>query len=628
MSFRNAFFAASFMCLAGSTIASASEEHFYSGDYLCNGAINFSEWYLVKHGKNKYTATIFQGRRDQTNFTKYELNGVVSNGMLRLFYGSKPFIEADAPIGQDIINVSMIDDAWHPFNPLNRCPKFTVGKTSSAKDRWKHALDLLKAKVPTVKQASEIAYLRRTLPPVSMLPDLDQKSFEETYNARFAPFWTAYYKAEGDRLKTWPIATKDDRMALVEEMRKATIFDLSPDGTLIDNREARQHATDFLALVAERLSSTDSPVAPLEFTGMERCQRFTSIEEPDSASVGLLVGVPMDYWDRALAETVIGQSRQCVGAEGLTQRVVETYPEIESFRETQMARVDEAFKGMNSSFSKIKQAESACTASFKSAQAAGLRNSQLFIKECETRASLLTKDHEQKLVDEQVAKIEKAPKSLDGLKDNNWFALDVSVEDGWEPSAETVEAFEVRTQDALKEALKVAVDQIDVTLSSDDLEQIEASNVVDVCQDVIAADEDQFVPEPLHEPCNKGLSSLNARRDEAECKLAVKVSKLSDDFMLAAVSEGDDTVAIKDIICGAARHGQKASIKTTGFWFWKKNVLSISSEDGDATRFYLTQSEKPQVWKVEPAEAKQGRDNRYFGCLAVKDGCRLKNRSQ
>lgn len=628
MSFRNAFFAASFICLAGSTIANASEEHFYSGDYICNGAVNFSEWHLIQRGKNRYSATIFNGRRDQASFIKYDLSGVVSGGKLRLFDGNKPFLEADAPIGQDMINVSHINDAWHPFSTMNRCQKFSIGKTSSAKDRWKTAQELLKSKFPTSQQASEVAYLRRTLPPVAMLPDLDQQSYEDNYNNNSVPFWLAYYAAERSRLSKWPIITEDERKALVDEMRFATRFDLAPEGTVVNNTKAQEEAINFLGLVSERLSSTETPVQPLEFNGMDRCHRFSSSSEPSSAFVGLIVGLPMDYWDRNLAETIIAQSRQCVGAEGLTQRVVETYPEIESFRETQMARVDEAFKGMNSSFSKIKQAESACTASFKSAQAAGLRNSQLFIKECETRASLLTKDHEQKLVDEQVAKIEKAPKSLDGLKDNNWFALDVSVEDGWEPSAETVEAFEVRTQDALKEALKVAVDQIDVTLSSDDLEQIEASKVVDVCQDVIAADEDQFVPEPLHEPCNKGLSSLNARRDEAECKLAVKVSKLSDDFMLAAVSEGDDTVAIKDIICGAARHGQKASIKTTGFWFWKKNVLSISSEDGDATRFYLTQSEKPQVWKVEPAEAKQGRDNRYFGCLAVKDGCRLKNRSQ
>ena len=621
MKFGSALLAASVISLLGTASAFAREDTFYSGDFICNAAVNFSEWHLVKTGKNKYSATIFQGRREQASFTKYELSGVISDGMLRLFDGNKPFLEADAPIGQDMITASMIDDAWHPFSAMNRCPKFTVGKTSSAKDRWQHALDLLKTTAPTAKQASEVAYLRRTLPPVSMLPDLDQKPFEEAYNANSAPFWTAYYAAEGDRLKTWPISTKADRKALIEEMRTATTFDLSPEGTLIDNRKARQHAIDFLGLVTERLSSTDTPVAPLEFTGMERCQRLTSMAEPDSASVGLLVGVPMDYWDRTLAETVIGQSRQCVGAEGLTQQVVETYPEIEKFRETQKARVDEAYKGMNTSFSKINEAKSACMASFRSARAAGLRNSQLFIKECETRANLLAKDHEQTLVDDQVAKILKAPKSLDGLKDNNWFALDASVEEGWEPSAETVEAFESRTQEALKEALKVAVDQIDVTLSSDDLEQIEASNVVDVCEDVIASDEAQVVPEPLHESCNKGLAALNARRDEAECKLAMKVSKVNDDFMLGAVSEGEGTVAIKDIICGAARSGQKVTIKTTGFWFWKKNVLSVSPELGDATRFYLTQSDKPQIWKADPADGKQGRDSRYFECLAKKDGC-------
>lgn len=621
MSPKITFLVTSFIALMSAGIAHADDKLFYSGDYLCNGSVNFSEWYLVKREKNKYSATIFQGRRDQTNFTKYELNGVVTNGMLRLFDGSKPFIEADAPTGKDMINVSMIDDAWHPFNPLNRCPKFTVGKTSSAKDRWKHALNLLKTNAPTVKQASEIAYLRRTLPPVSMLPDLDQKPFEEAYNSSFAPFWTAYYKAEAVRLKTWPIETKDDRTALVEEMRTATTFDLSPDGTLIDNWEARQQAIGFLGLVAERLSSTDSPVAPLEFTGMERCQRFTSIEEPDSASVGLLVGVPMDYWDRALAETVIGQSRLCVGAEGLTQRVVETYPEIERLRETQLVRVDEVYKGMNSSFSKINQAKSACTASFKSAKVAGLKNSQLFIKECETRASLLTKDHEQKLIDEQVGKIQKAPKSLDGLKDNNWFALDTSVEEGWEPSNETVEAFEARTQDALQEALKIAVEGIDFTFSNDDLEQVVASDVIDVCKDIIDPDKHQLVPDALHEACKKGLDTLNTRRGKAECNMAVKFSNVSDEFLRGAVVEGDATVAIKDIICGAARRSQKVSIKTTGYWFWQKNVLSVSPEEGEATVFYLTQSEKPQVWKAKPVYSTQKLENRFFECLVKNDGC-------
>jgi hypothetical protein len=621
MSFRNAFFTASFICLAGSTIAHASEEHFYSGDYICNGAVNFSEWHLIKRGKNRYSATIFNGRRDQASFIKYDLSGVVSGGKLRLFDGNKPFLEADAPIGQDMINVSHIDDAWHPFSAMNRCQKFSIGKTSSAKDRWKTALELLKSKLPTSHQASEVAYLRRTLPPVAMLPDLDQKSYEDDYNNNSTPFWRAYYAAERSRLNNWPIITEDERKALVEEMRFATSFDLAPEGTVVNNTKAQEEAINFLGLVSERLSSTDTPVRPLEFNGMDRCHRFSSSSEPSSAFVGLIVGFPMDYWDRNLAETIIAQSRHCVGAEGLTQQVVETFPEIEKFRESQSARVDEAFKGMNTSFAKINEARSACTASFMTAKAAGLRNSHMFVKECELRAGVLSNDHERSLVDDQVARILKAPKTLDGLKNNNWFSLDAGVETGWEPSAATIEGFEKRTDESLKEALKVAVDQIDITLSSDDLEKIKSTNVVDVCHEVVAINEDDDIPTPVHESCSNGLSSMEARRDEAECKMAVKTSKTTDDFILGFVAEGDGTIPIRDIICGAAHRGQKVTIATTGFWFWKKNVLSVAPEKGDPTLFYLTQSEKPHVWKAEPADEKHRRAEGYFECLAKKGGC-------
>lgn len=618
--FSSSLLVASVISLLGTASSLAQQDVFYSGDFICNGAVNFSEWHLIKTGKNKYSATIFQGRRDQASFTKYELSGVVSGGTLRLFDGNKPFMEVDAPMGQDMIDVSMIDDAWHPFNSLNRCPKFTVGKTSSAKDRWQRALDLLTAKAPTTEQAAELAYLRRILPPVAMLPDLDQQAFETTFNASYAPFWTAYYATERDRLGTWPIATATDRAALIAEMRTATEFDLTPEGTMVDNVTSRQHAIDFLGLVSERLAVTDTPVTPLEFTGMERCQRYSLIQNPDAASVGLLVGLPFDYWDRSLAETVIGQSRQCATADGLTQQVVETFPEIEKLRETQSARVDSAFKGMNTSFAKINEAKSACVASFETAKSAGLRNSQQFFKECEARAGLLITDHEQKLADEQVAKILKAPKTLDGLKDNNWFSLDASVEAGWEPSEAIVESFEARTQEALKEALKVAVDQIDVTLSGDDIEKVEATSVVDVCQDVVDIEDVEDIPATVHESCANGLTALEARRGEAECKMAVKASKTTDEFIIGSVAEGEGSVPIKDIICGAARIGQKVTIKTTGFWFWKKNVLSVSEKEAE-TRYYLTKSSKANVWNAEGADAKKPRDRRYFECLAKKDGC-------
>lgn len=621
MNLGRALLVASAVSLLGTASAVAQQDVFYSGDFICNGAVNFSEWHLVETGKNKYSATIFQGRRDQASFARYDLNGVVSGGTLRLFDGNKPFMDVDAPMGQDMISASMIDDAWHPFSSLNRCPKFTVGKTQSAKDRWQHALDLLAVNAPTTEQASEVAYLRRVLPPLAMLPDLDQKKFDTAFNASYAPFWTSYYRAEKDRLMSWPITTQDNRKALIKEMRTATAFDLTPEGTMVDNVKSRQRAIDFLGIVSERLSATDTPITPMEFTGMERCQRYSMIQYPDAASVGLLVGLPIDYWDRQLAETVIGQSRQCATADGMTQQVVETFPEIEHFRETQSARVDEAFKGMNSSFAKINEARSACIASFETAKSAGLRNSQLFSKECEARAGLLITDHEQKLADEQVAKILKAPKTLDGLKDNNWFSLDASVEAGWEPSEAILETFEARTQDALKEALKIAVDQIDVTLSGDDLEKIETSNVVDVCQDVVAVEDEEEVPPPVHESCVNGLTSLEARRDEAECKMAVKDSKTKDNFIQESVAEGDGSVPIKDIICGAAHRGQKVTIRTTGIWFWEKTVLKVTYDAGKAIQFYLTQSDKPKVWKAEPVDATQKRENRYFECLAKKGGC-------
>lgn len=602
---------------SGISAAYADKNLFYGGDFVCNGAVIFSEWHIVKSGGNNYEATIFQGRRDQNNFTKYELSGSVFDGKLHLFEGNKPFLDVDIP-GGDILNVNMLSSAWHPFSSLNKCPRFSIGKTTSAKTRWKRAIDLLKVENPTVSDADEIAYFGRNLPPVAMLPVSDQQKFENEYNDRMYPFWASFYKAETERLNMWPIATFDERLSLISEMRAATAFDLSPEGTLATNIEARKHAIDFLGIVSERLSGTNTPVPPFDEIGLSRCQRLGSIHNPDSASIGLLVGLPIDYWSKELYSNVVSQARTCSMSDSFMVEVSEAFSGIERIRANQMRRIDEAFKGMNGSFKKINEAKNACVAAFYTAKTSGLKNSQLFIKECDARAEALAFEHEKTLVELQIAKILNAPKTLDGLKENNWFSLDVNAEEDWEPSDKVIADFEERTQDALKEALKAAVEAIDQTLTSDDLEEIKTTNIVEYCEEFISSDD---IPEPITVACEKGLKSLDTRREEAECKLAVKLSKVEEKFLNGSVNEDNQNIAIKDIICGAARDGHKVTIDTTGFSLWKKDILSVEMENEATTRFYLTETEVPTVWKAEAADGQTKVKNGYFACLASPDKC-------
>src|SRR5690606_1817031 len=89
--FATCVFAATFVSSAS---AFANDSNFYSGEYVCDGKVKFTDWELSKLNDREYSAVIYHGTRGENQYMEYKLDGVVEDNKLSIFYNKRPFIVA------------------------------------------------------------------------------------------------------------------------------------------------------------------------------------------------------------------------------------------------------------------------------------------------------------------------------------------------------------------------------------------------------------------------------------------------------------------------------------------------------------------------------------------------------
>lgn len=661
--------------------ASAQESVFYSGEYACDGQIKFTDWQLTKINDREYSALVYQGTRGQSQYMEYKLNGVEEGGNLRIFYNKRPFIIARMADADSEISAQWVDSQGRP---TNKCSDFKVLKVDGAKDRWDRTLKILASENPTVEQASEAADLQRTLPPVQLLSELDQNAYNSRYNESYRSFWSTYWKNEWERLKTLPIDTEEDRKNLIAEMRIATGFNMSPRGSLANDDKARLSAANFLRLVSDRLSATDTPVTALSFDGADACERFNVMRYPNTPDMELIVGLPVDYWDRSLTESVLVKAKACE-ANGVVQEITSNYSEYERRRQTliwaqgeiqrlqsvpktlkafresnwltadleagerngvdvnaskrffgglnryRSEQVDLALKEIESTFQSrdikslsFNQAKLLCTEQLGDRPRNDETLDKLF-EGCDSMTDSYVKSQERSLLDAQVEAINSAPRTLVGLTSNNWFVINTDVAEGWYPSREAREEFSQRTGDALREAVKAAKVEIDTAFSEavpgDETQQ----KALAMCESLPLISDEAVID--LRSACDIGRAALARKAEELKCAQVIKDSDLDSSLLDASIEQNglvDNTVAVKDLICAVASRDLKLSFPTSGSMFWKKQGIEIKT---DAWRLSaeLEKTDKEGVLKLTNVN-RVGPENlpsedKLLGCLAGKRGC-------
>lgn len=631
---------------AGVSGASAQDSAFYSGEYACGGQIKFTDWQLTKLNDREYEAVVYQGTRGESQYMEYKLNGVEEGGNLRIFYNNRPFIVARMANADSEISAQWVDSQG---KPKNSCADFKVLKVDGAKERWDRTLNILASESPTVEQASEVAELQRTLPPVQLLPELDQNAYENRYNESYRSFWSTYLKNEWERLKTLPIDTEDERKSLITEMRVATGFNMSPRGSLANDDKARSEASNFLRLVADRLSATDTPVTAFSLDDASACQRLTLMRYPSTADMELIVGLPVDYWDRSFTESVLAKAKTCEGANGVVQEITSNYSEYErrrqalvwaqgelerlqsvpktlkAFRESnwlavdlaagerngagpnatkrflgrvdhyRAERVDLALKEIEDTFKShdlkslsFEQAKSLCGEQLGNRPRGDETLIKLF-EGCDVAAENYVKSQESSLLDAQIEAINNAPRTLAGLNSNNWFALNTDVAEGWHPSREAREDFRERTGYALREAVKAAKVEIDTAFSEAVPGEDTEHKAMVMCES-LAPSSGETVFE-LMSACQNGHEALAKKAEELKCAQAIKDSNLDNSLLDASIEQSglvDDTVAVKELICAAASRELKLTFPTSGSLFWKKQGIEIKTDTANANAWRLS----------------------------------------
>lgn len=655
--FATCVFAATFV---SSVSAFANDSNFYSGEYVCDGKVKFTDWELSKLNDREYSAVIYHGTRGENQYMEYKLDGVAEDDELSIFYNKRPFIVARLTNADTEIAAQWVDSQG---KPKNSCADFKVLKVEDAKKRWDRTLEILASVSPTVEQASQAADLQRALPPVQLLPELDQNAYESRYNESYRSFWSAYLKNEWERLQTLPVGTEEERKNLIAEMRLATGFNMSPRGNLANDDKSRQQAANFLRLVSDRLSATETPVTAYDLDDANTCQRFTFMRYPSTADLELIVGLPVDYWDRTFTESVLAKAKSCQGANGIIQEITSNYSEYESrrnayswaqgelkrlqsipmtltaFRESNwlavdtstgersgagslaikrfltdvpqyranrvnlaLKEIDDLFKSQDLKTLSFEQANMYCGEQLGNPTRRDETLNKLF-EGCEVTVASYVKSQERSLIDAQISAINSAPRNLAGLTANKWFAINADVVEGWQPSREAFELFEQGTSDALREAVTSAKLEIDTAFNEATPGDANEQKAVAMCESISSVSGSRMYE--LTSACSNGQESLARKAVELKCEQVIKDSALDANLLSASIEQNglvDNTVAIKELICAADSRDLKLTFPTSGSLFWKKQGIEIKTDPsvGNAWRLSaeLEATDKDGVLKL------------------------------
>jgi hypothetical protein len=609
--------------------AIADEATFYRGTHICNGNRSLDDWALEPSAAR---LRVFYRRIDGTSFETLELTASSAGDEVILSDPrGRPWVAAR--IASD---GGQLQGRWLTYQgrPQSECEPFTLERTTSAKARMDELFTLLGTADPTVETARKVAAEQQRLPPIALLPELDQQSDRQRYAESAPAFWKRFYEAEQKRLAEGPIATPADRKRIVAAMRAATSVEVTPHASLDRDGAAREAALGFLRTVADRLATGDRSLEALPADGL--CERLAGFSYIDTDRLELAVGLPAEYWDRAFAEDLIRKAQACRDGRAVVQLLTQSYPEIErrrkmatwlreqrdrllalplslaSFRESsglslsqeELRRNDvtraayERFIGASLEPRRAAMEEAAAReirASFAGESSTSLPPGQArarcepwvgrqwgndalarLYKTCTNAADAYVEGAIRRSFQTQLERIEAAPKTFEGLRTHHWFQMETGDLGGVYPPAALSAEFNGKVAAARAEAARTAKGEVERAFASADaLAETPDAPILQCGRDLPTSDE---TLRPLVQACREGSQAFAARREEARCKQALAASGAGDGLSagtIRASASAQTGVPVRKLVCGGARQRVSVTFPTSGMLWWSKQYMEI-----------------------------------------------------
>lgn len=415
---------------------------------------------------------------------------------------------------------------------------FKLQKVREPKAHYDAIFSLLEVDKPSTEQVNQAVKLIEAAPIIFTLPELDQQSYAQRLQTLQQEFWQRYSKQAAEKIATAPLVTPENRQEFTLLLRSALTR------SLVNNIGRRWYETVYTALQhnVDRHAVADiENVSGLFSVGDGFCERLSEISsssyDDNLNMIELAAGLPIDYWKRSNAEDVLKLLRSCEKTR-FADQLAQSWPDIEQ-RQQQVQPLIAEYKRLLAL--PVTAETFLATENLKPTEE---------IKTSSAASSELHKRFLGKILDPRREELVEAALA-DLVKNTNLDAL----------SDEKVQGSIKKLCGSLQREYG--------------LEQAKRTTIEQACKaadDVIAV---------------------------VHCDAVSAASEISSDLLKSTIEVyEDDDVSLKDMLCKLDDMSTKISLETSGFLFWKKQHLYLTSKqhDDEPLKFTLEPSKKTATW--------------------------------
>ncbi|RCW23166.1 hypothetical protein DFR48_10735 [Ciceribacter lividus] len=596
--------AAALLVCSNSAHAEESEDLYYTGSFVCSGQEYATDWNISKGLSGEVATTVYYQQLDSNQVEWLELTERKGpNGHQLYDANGNPRIGLIAD-GQTIRAI------WMAGSPMSDCSPFAVSRSQSAKDRFDELFALMETPEPSDDIAAKVADRTRLPPIIYALPELDRQSYMQRYSELEEAFWTRYRETVVKDIASRPLATDEDKKAFAERLFTA----LSDTSRFMRRRDGLEATSTMMQQAADRYAASGGAPAEALYVGKEiACQRLQGILKADPyfnfAKLELAVGLPSDYWTRALAENLLSGMRNCDEvSEDYAHQLLSKWPEIQEKQKLVLSLLKEQSRLLALPVTMdtlvetknlqpdemLVQSISRHSSDYQrffgvplDARREELLNVSLAsIGERSARYSI---DQP-----EMATAVSEACEILDDLSDMAGDRRDM-IRQTCESANETI---------AAKQS-EQAVAQVNAAFA-DAAPDTAAAEAADKLCNTLPSTLSNRAASKVYDVCSDAKKVMAEKKDALKCEQAIASSGASSELLESSVSVresgGSSNAAVKDLICNATKMGAQLSFATSGYLAWKTHSMDMKMErarEGEGLlHFVLTPSEGDADWVV------------------------------
>lgn len=318
-------FSAGFSTLAVASLsvfnagASPLERYFSTEPYSCGNRTYISEWYLRGDTDGELVLDTYEKQVGRTDFAaRHWVLPVQSNS------GS---INISDESGRPVWHLSGLTDDNLTALALNRkgkvrtdcSPIFQQAKTAA--DRFRDVITLLDTLEPDPEHASRVAPAKRALPPLKMLPELQQGTTNQEIKDKSSAFWARY---------------RENSLARAENPSDASIIDgLDMVLASIDDQNSHRWHVDLLTEALNRraaaIGADGGDRQAMGIADSAFCSRMAAMPffYDWNKYLQTATGVPTNAWDETFAQRYLDLSSKCEKGRNFSDIVTRYWPQIQ-----------------------------------------------------------------------------------------------------------------------------------------------------------------------------------------------------------------------------------------------------------------------------------------------------------